>query len=290
MNPFSIGCMMAFKEQQQLCLKWGHHQRNVFEVFSKLLSTEALTDVILVADGCILKAHKVRSMNKIHPPYELFNSYPFQVILMACSDYFESLFLNFNEKNQMIILKDIAFSDMAAAVEFMYRGEVNIPHQQLHSLLKTADHLKIKGLQEVSANSSPTLRRSPKAEHPSKSVNQAAQQATGKRKRGRPRLLDSPNEAPDPCFTPRIESVRTLSKRNKTDDETESDKEAADKSQGADDAGDEPKSYADVMKKLGTMTIIKSKDYLINGTRNQFWEEPYVKLLLQVLVSFFFNY
>ncbi len=75
-------------------------------------------------------------------------------MLSACSSYFESLFTVFDERNQIVILKDTSFSDAHAIVEFMYRGEINVSQEQLPSLLRSAENLKVKGLAEVSSSSS----------------------------------------------------------------------------------------------------------------------------------------
>ena len=48
------------------------------------------------------------------------------MILSACSSYFENLFMTFDEKNQIVILKDASFIDVFALIEFIYKGEVNI--------------------------------------------------------------------------------------------------------------------------------------------------------------------
>ena len=48
------------------------------------------------------------------------------MVLSACSSYFEHLFVNFSEPNQIVILKDTSFADIAAIVDFMYKGEINV--------------------------------------------------------------------------------------------------------------------------------------------------------------------
>ena len=48
------------------------------------------------------------------------------MVLAACSSYFEHLFLTYNEPNQIVILKDTSYSDIAAIVMFMYKGEINV--------------------------------------------------------------------------------------------------------------------------------------------------------------------
>jgi hypothetical protein len=87
-------------------LKWNNHQNNLLRVFTRLLGAEQFTDVLLAAEGRTIRAHKV--------------------VLSACSSYFESLFLEFDEKNQIVILRDTSYADIAAIVEFMYKGEINV--------------------------------------------------------------------------------------------------------------------------------------------------------------------
>ena len=48
------------------------------------------------------------------------------MVLSACSSYFEQLFINFTEPNQIVILKDTSFLDISAIIDFMYRGEINV--------------------------------------------------------------------------------------------------------------------------------------------------------------------
>jgi len=208
---------------QQYCLKWNNHQNNMLRVFTRLLGQEQFTDVILAAEGKHIKCHKM--------------------VLSACSSYFEQLFVNFSEPNQIVILKDTSFADIAAIVDFMYKGEINVSQDKLSSLLKTAENLKVKGLAEVSGdekkNSASAVANSvrvPTGSSPGASP--AMPRLTGpppmqmmgrptttsagltssdnsfmslngdlKRKRGRPRTLDGP-EDDNNCFGPRISSVQ----------------------------------------------------------------------------------
>lgn len=43
-------------------------------------------------------------------------------------------------------MKDVTARDLEALLDFMYRGEVNVPHHNLASLIKTAEGLQVKGL------------------------------------------------------------------------------------------------------------------------------------------------
>ena len=55
-----------------------------------------------------------------------------QLVLSACSSYFEDLFMSFNEKNQIVVLKDTRYCDVQALLEFMYKGEINVPQVILY--------------------------------------------------------------------------------------------------------------------------------------------------------------
>lgn len=186
-------------QSQQFCLKWNNHTTNMLQVFENLLSTEALVDVTLACDGLSLKAHKM--------------------VLSACSPFFQSLFLENPCKHPIVIMKDMRYSDLKAIIDFMYRGEVNVSHDQLSALLKTAETLKVKGLAEVTGENrhaagivqqeinTPTLNTHPLINTaPSTPVAAPIAQRTetpplqGKRKRGRPRK-------------------RSLSDSNRSDDE-----------------------------------------------------------------------
>lgn len=114
---------------QRFCLRWNNHQSNMLSVFDQLLHAETFTDVTLAVENQLLKAHKM--------------------VLSACSPYFQSLFVNHQEKHPIVILKDVPFADMKSLLDFMYRGEVSVDQERLTAFLKVAESLKIKGLTEV---------------------------------------------------------------------------------------------------------------------------------------------
>ncbi|CAB3387744.1 Hypothetical predicted protein [Cloeon dipterum] len=89
----------------------------------------ALTDVTLAADGQQIEAHKL--------------------VLSACSTYFQALFTSYSgHQHPIVILKDVTFRDLRTMVDFMYSGEVHVTQEQLPSIIKTAEMLKVKGLAE----------------------------------------------------------------------------------------------------------------------------------------------
>lgn len=73
-----------------------------------------------------------------------------QMVLSACSPYFQVLFTNTpDDKHPILILKDITLADMKSLLDFMYRGEVSVDQERLTAFLRVAESLRIKGLTEV---------------------------------------------------------------------------------------------------------------------------------------------
>ncbi|KAH8387025.1 hypothetical protein KR093_004167 [Drosophila rubida] len=115
---------------QQYCLRWKYHHSNLQTMFSQLLDRGCFCDVTLACEGQLIRAHRV--------------------VLCACSTFFDSVLSNYaSERDPIIIMKDVTFAEVKCLIEFMYKGEINVEHASLPSLLKTADDLKIKGLAEV---------------------------------------------------------------------------------------------------------------------------------------------
>jgi len=113
---------------QEFCLKWNNHTTTILSVMDSLLEEESLVDVTLSADGQFIRAHRV--------------------ILSACSPYFRQLFKSsfLNDKSPVIIMKDVDFDNLKCLVEYMYKGEANVPQQMLPSFIQTAESLQIRGL------------------------------------------------------------------------------------------------------------------------------------------------
>ena len=82
-----------------------------------------MSDVTLASDdGFTMKAHKI--------------------ILASRSTYFYQLFKNQPCKHPIVILRDVNQANLKAILEFMYKGEINLPKQDLPELLKIAELLK----------------------------------------------------------------------------------------------------------------------------------------------------
>ena len=295
---------------QQYCLRWNNHQGNLLGAFSRLLGSDRFTDVTLATasaagsgsgslsgGGSTLRAHRV--------------------VLSACSSYFESLLTSVDGggggqagSQVVIILKDVSFADASAIVEFMYRGEISVAQEQLPSLLRAAESLKVKGLAEVSGSTEeqdsanmPTPPPPPVAKSGIKRPPPPPPQvdpATGevvKRKRGRPRLLDSPGESPDLCFSaapssssrPAAEPVTSSSSLSTANHQHPRLPLPASfqQHQHSEDVfcGDGPTPGGPLtVERLPELGIVKMNSYLTqgNGTRQQYWEETFVKTIMQV--------
>lgn len=99
---------------QQYCLRWRYHHSNLQTMFSQLLEREAFCDVTLACEGKTIKAHKI--------------------VLSACSTYFETILSQYEEKDPILIMKDVKYVDIKCLVEFMYKGEINVEHVSITDL------------------------------------------------------------------------------------------------------------------------------------------------------------
>lgn len=154
----------------QYCLRWNNHRNNLLAAFDQLLHVEAFTDVTLACEeGVTLHAHRL--------------------VLAACSSYFQALFVNARAANHpIVVLKDVRATDMRALLEYMYRGEVNVEHDDLQGLLRVAESLKIKGLVEE-LGSDAAVRRPPS---PHEAIRPATAPVDARTHQDLPRLQPEP--------------------------------------------------------------------------------------------------
>ncbi|GJQ81599.1 hypothetical protein Trydic_g9974 [Trypoxylus dichotomus] len=307
-------------------------------MFSQLLEREAYCDVLLACEGKTIKAHKI--------------------VLSACSTYFDTILSQYEEKDPILIMKDVKYVDIKCLVEFMYKGEINVDHCHLATLLKTAEELRIKGLAEVSwrdeeCNSDSNTNGIQSSVLPQVSTVMDSPKSTdqsNKRKRGRPPIddYDQPSQPTPPSFTPKIVSVTGNAEDNYSNDAMSSSDqdlsiwEEDNTTNNVDDANEsdeptvkvktevahdddiimedvDPIATGDVknepsvkilnsMSKTTTSTttttststnnntssltaalekewpdVIKMNDYLNTGRRQQFWEEPFTKRVMDAI-------
>lgn len=191
-NLPDTGSQSSTMSSQRFCLRWNNHQSNLLSVFDQLLQDESFVDVTLAVDGQFIRAHKI--------------------VLSACSPYFQSLFINHQEKHPIVILKDVPLSDMKSLLDFMYKGEVSVDQDRLTAFLRVAENLRIKGLTEVNEEKCdniassltqnnyyvPNLNRLPHVKRMGSNLNMLGNALLQpKRKRGRPRKLSGSSNPGD---------------------------------------------------------------------------------------------
>ena len=112
-----------------LGVSWDNYKDSMTGNLRSLIRDEDFIDVSLHCEGRTLKAHKV--------------------YLSACSEYFRDVLRGTNLwQHPILFLSEIPFSDLQKILEFIYCGEVQIPQKKLGSFLKSAEILKINGLNE----------------------------------------------------------------------------------------------------------------------------------------------
>lgn len=113
-------------EAEVLALKWNNHQSIFYHIISGLRTKGNYTDVTLACEGKFYPVHKL--------------------VLSTCSEYFSDIFDRTPCKNPVVVLKDIQCQDLEFLLDYMYIGEVNVRQNELSSLIKAAECLRIKGL------------------------------------------------------------------------------------------------------------------------------------------------
>jgi len=118
---------MGSTSDEQFCLRWNDFQQCIKSTFTDLRDENEFMDVTLSCDGGEqVKAHKV--------------------ILSACSVTFRALLKKNPAQNPVIVLWDVLPRDLAAILDFMYHGEVNVKQDHLNSFLAVAERLRVRGL------------------------------------------------------------------------------------------------------------------------------------------------
>lgn len=107
-------------------LSWGDHYSSLLSVFGSYMKNDKLVDVTLAAEGKVIHVHRL--------------------VLLASSSYFEEMLSLYPEKQAVIFLKDVTIANLEFIVQYIYKGKVSVPHDQLISFMQTAHSLKIKGL------------------------------------------------------------------------------------------------------------------------------------------------
>ena len=112
----------------KLCLKWNKHSDAFEKILSKHYLQDAYSDSTILCGGNYYPVHRL--------------------VLSTCSEYFENLFDQYIRMNKhpFIVVKDIESKHIEALLNYMYKGEVNVPQDDLPELIKSAEAFKVRGL------------------------------------------------------------------------------------------------------------------------------------------------
>ncbi|GAB6031297.1 hypothetical protein CHUAL_009094 [Chamberlinius hualienensis] len=224
---------------QQFCLRWNNHQMNMLNVFDQLLHNGDFVDVTLSCSGGNIKAHKM--------------------VLSACSPYFQELFRENPCKHPIVILKDMKMVELRSIVEFMYKGEINVSQDQLPTLLKTAESLKVKGLAEVSSGGSKAVAGDQTTSNSSSSRDEGSAQPTINGNNGgggTSRFTGDGNSQSDDRMSPPTKRKRHRPRRHSNDESN----------------NDEMEDKNDISKDVSKSSLLKSEPLEVN--------EPQIELLM----------
>ncbi|XP_013792165.2 ring canal kelch homolog, partial [Limulus polyphemus] len=110
--------------------KNAHHTQKAFEVMNILRKQNLLCDIILVADGVEIPAHKM--------------------ILASCSSYFYAMFTGFTEsKAERITLQGIDGQALQLLIDYVYSAEVEVTEDNVQVLLPAANLLQLTDVRDA---------------------------------------------------------------------------------------------------------------------------------------------
>ncbi|KAK9752731.1 AT hook motif [Popillia japonica] len=121
--------LINIMNSKRVQLVWDNHLQNISDLFNILHDDDYLVDATLFCKDGYIKTHKL--------------------VLSACSPYFKQVFQVNPCKHPTIILREVTHKDMTALVEYMYKGVINVPSENLTSIIRLARDLKIKGFDNI---------------------------------------------------------------------------------------------------------------------------------------------
>jgi hypothetical protein len=104
-------------------LRWKDPHQSFFGYLQDLYSTETLTDVTVSCDGRVFEAHKL--------------------VLCAFSSFFRNILTQRQDKHPIIFLKDVDAHHLDMILHLMYKGEIQVPRDDLDPLIRTAKSLQV---------------------------------------------------------------------------------------------------------------------------------------------------
>ncbi|XP_046962194.1 protein bric-a-brac 2-like [Vanessa cardui] len=117
--------------ETQFSLSWEQHMFNISHGLSKFRQNGEFVDMTLAADGYFLKAH--------------------QMILSLVSPYIKDIIASLHCTHPVIFLDNVSYKTLCSILDYVYKGEVQVTKEQLDDLIKAGKVLQIKGLQEMTS-------------------------------------------------------------------------------------------------------------------------------------------
>ena len=115
---------MNSTENFNLC--WGDFQKNISSSFQDLRMSTEFSDVTLACEGGQVEAHRI--------------------ILASGSKFFSDLLSKNIHPHPLVYMKGLKSRDLAAVMDFIYHGQVDIREEDLNGFLTISEDLEIKGL------------------------------------------------------------------------------------------------------------------------------------------------
>ena len=122
----------------------SHFSDELKKYMSELRKGSDLIDVTLVSgDGKQFAAHRI--------------------VLAASSPFFKSIFISFNRPHPILYMRGVSSFVLGGILEFLYKGIVTVPENEIGDFLSFAKEMNIKGLQEYAAEREDTIVYLPKS-------------------------------------------------------------------------------------------------------------------------------
>ena len=112
----------------QLSFKFHQHQDHLTEIFNKIFAERSFCDIRLIGDDCIpVEAHRI--------------------VLSAFSNVIEKKILEKQEGDE-IKIQGMNQQDLESILQFMYLGQVSVPHSRVEGFLRRAKFLGIRQIMD----------------------------------------------------------------------------------------------------------------------------------------------
>jgi len=115
-----------------LNIAWPEYSSNLGETLKNLREKDELSDVTLVCEGGEISAHKL--------------------VLFSGSSFFQDILTKHVHEHPLIFVTGVQVNHLRHIIDFMYDGEINVAQEDIETLIKTAEQLKVKGLSSKQSN------------------------------------------------------------------------------------------------------------------------------------------